>query len=269
MGYFEDEAVGAVTCLILPDKKKSLIQRIQFFEYALGFGFWSKILSSINSMTMIPGPMTIFRKKVFDLYGGYEPGNLTEDMEMGLRLQRHGYKIKTCYEARALTDIPDTWAKLFKQRDRWQRGRVFNLMKYKSLFFNRQNLDLGFFSLPYLFAMELLSVILLFRLAILVIGDVSNMFFIETNLAGLGTPFVIALKDVVLSSALLFAFSYVLVFVFFFVGLRLVKYRLEWGDVPAILINILLYPLVIGLLYFRSFVKEMLGVRAKWVRVST
>jgi len=191
-------------------------------------------------------------------------------MEMGLRLQKHGYKIKSCYEARAFTDIPDTWRKLFKQRDRWQRGRVFNLMKYKSLFFNRKNVDLGFFSLPYLFAMELVSVILLFRVIIIVAENAFNYFFIGSNLIGLSTPFVFVVKDFVLSSSLIFfMFSYFLVFLFFFVGLKMINYKLETGDVPAILINIIFYPLVIGLLYFRSFVKEMLGVRARWVRVYT
>ncbi len=38
-GYLEEEKVGAITCLILPDKKASLIQKIQFFEYATGLEF--------------------------------------------------------------------------------------------------------------------------------------------------------------------------------------------------------------------------------------
>jgi poly-beta-1,6-N-acetyl-D-glucosamine synthase len=269
LGFFEEKKVGAVTCLILPDKKQSTIQKIQFFEYAIGFGLWTTILSSINSMTMIPGPMTIFRTNIFKKIGGYESGNLTEDMEMGLRLQKYDYQIKTCFEAKAYTDIPDTWKKLFKQRDRWYRGKVFNILNYKQLFFNSKNYDLGFFCLPYLFAMELVSVVLLFRFLILLFENVFRFVMIESSLISMNTPIVFVVKEIILSSSFVyFIVSYLFVFLFFYLGLSLVGYKLKASDVPAILINIVLYPLFVSIVYFQGFVKEMLGVRAKWVRVS-
>jgi poly-beta-1,6-N-acetyl-D-glucosamine synthase len=269
MGFFKEKKVGAVTCLILPDKNESIVQKLQFFEYAIGFGLWTTILSSINSMTMIPGPMTIFRSSVFKKIGGYESGNLTEDMEMGLRLQKFNYKIKTCFEVQAYTDIPNTWKKLFKQRDRWYRGKIFNILNYKKLFFNSKNFDLGFFSLPYLFALELVSVVLLFRFGILFIENIFTFILVKSSVLYMNTPLVFVLKEVIISSSFIyFLISYLFVFSFFYLGLSLIGYKVKASDVPAILINIILYPLFVSIIYFQGFLKEMIGVRAKWVRVS-
>lgn len=269
LGYFEDKKVGAVTCLVLPDKRQSLIQRIQFIEYAAGFGLWTTLLSSINSMTMIPGPMTVFKMEFFKRAGGYEDGNLTEDMEIGLRLQKYGYKIKTCFEAIAYTDIPDTLGKLFKQRDRWYRGRVFNLMGYKELFFSKNNYDLGFFSLPYLFALELVSVVMLFKLSILFLENAFKFVLIQSGVVALTNSVILVLNEIILpSSMVFFVTSYALVLLFLFVSMRLIHYQPRGMDYLAILIYLLFYPLFITVIYFQSFVKEMLGVRGSWVRVS-
>lgn len=270
LGYFEDEKVGAVTCLILPDKKASIIQRIQFFEYAASFGLWTTILSYIDSMTMIPGPMTIFRRNVFDKVGYYDHLNLTEDMEIGLRLQKFGYKIKVCYEAKAYTDIPDTWQKLFKQRDRWYRGRIFNLMNYKELFFNRKNKDLGFFSIPYLFSLELVSMVLLVRLAILAFENVASFFASQVLLfSAIGSITPTLPPIFITSTAIFFLFSYFFVFLFIYFALKTIDYEPTFSDIGVILINILLYPFFITFVYGQGFFKELFGVRAKWVRVST
>lgn len=270
LGYFEEEKVGAVTCLILPDKKGSLIQRIQFFEYASSFGLWCTILSSIDSMSMIPGPMTIFRKKVFEEVGYYDTKNLTEDMEIGLRLQKFGYKIRVCYDAVALTDIPDTWKKLFKQRDRWYRGRIFNLMIYNELFFNKKNKSLGFFSIPYLFSLELISMILLVRLAFLLFNNVSTMVASEViAFSATNSVFVTLPPFFVTSTSIFFLFSYFFVFLYIYFSMKTIGYKPSFSDIGVILINILLYPFFVTIVYGQGFFKELLGVRAKWVRVSS
>lgn len=270
LGYFEEEKVGAVTCLILPDKKGSLLHRIQFFEYATSFGLWCTILSYIDSMSMIPGPMTVFKRKVFDVVGDYDPNNLTEDMDIGLRLQEHGFKIRTCYEAVALTDVPDTWKKLFKQRDRWYRGRIFNLMIHNNLFFNKENKSLGFFSIPYLFSLELISMVLLVRLAILFLNNALTMIASEViAFSATNAVFVTIPHFFMTSTAIFFFFSYFFVFLYIYFSLKTVNYKPDFFDIIVILINILLYPFFITIVYGQGFFKELFGVRAKWVRVST
>jgi poly-beta-1,6-N-acetyl-D-glucosamine synthase len=269
-GYFEDKKVGAVSCLILPDKNQNFMQRIQFFEYVLGFGLSNTVLTFINAMTVVPGPMTVFRRSVFDKIGYYDTKNLTEDMEIGLRLQKFNFKICNCFEAYARTDTPDTWKKLFKQRDRWYRGRIFNVLKYNKLFFNKQNKNLGFFVLPYLFSLELISMILVLRFIIFFVEDgvrfitINGMVLASTGSLGLEIP-----KLIFNSTIIFFMFSYVFIFLFLFFSLRLIRYKPTKRDVFVILINILLYPMFITIVYVQSYLKEMFGVGAKWERVST
>jgi len=273
MGYFDDDIkVGAVGSMILPDKNKTIIQKIQFFEYVMGLGLWASALSAIHSRTSMPGAMVVMRKEVIDkIGGGFDPGNLTEDMEIVMRLQRYGYKIKTCFEAVAYTDVPDTVKKMFIQRERWYRGRIYNLLKFKDLFFSSKNFDLGFFGLPFLFFLELLSVVLIARIVILLITDAAKFFVVETTVVSVSNSFgYFSMQLPVVSPFIVLAIvSYLFMAVYYFLALRAVKYRLKGLDFLVILINILLYPYFITFVYAESFVKEMIGVRSKWVRVST
>ena len=82
----------------------------------MGFGLSNTVLTFINAMTVVPGPMTVFRRSVFDKIGYYDTKNLTEDMEIGLRLQKFNFKICNCFEAYARTDTPDTWKKLLSTK---------------------------------------------------------------------------------------------------------------------------------------------------------
>ncbi len=269
LGYFEEENVNAVTCLILPDKKESVIQKIQFFEYAVSFGLGCTIFSYLDSMSVIPGPMTIFKRSVFDEIGYYDTKNLTEDMEIGLRLQRFHKKIRVCYEARAYTDIPNTWQKLFKQRDRWYRGRIFNLMNYKDLFFNTKNKNLGFFSIPYLFSLELISMLLLVRIALMAVNNVFVFLSSEVLSFSLTNTILITAPQIFVTSTMVFFFFfYLVVFLYIYLAIKMVGYNPNIKDIVVILINILLYPLFITIVYGQSFFKELLGVGAKWERVS-
>jgi cellulose synthase/poly-beta-1,6-N-acetylglucosamine synthase-like glycosyltransferase len=270
MGYFEEKSMAAVTCLVLPDKKEKIVQKVQFYEYITSFGLWSTVMSSIDSIFVAPGPLTIFRKKIFDVVGYYEEGNLTEDMEMGLRLRRNNYKIGTCFEARVYTDIPDTWQKLFKQRDRWYRGSVSNFVRYKDLFFNRKNPHLGFFTLPYSFAMQLVSIAILLRVLFYIAKDSINFVLVFFNFFSLGGSVVIVFKDFVIPPVLLFfIISNIFVASYAYLSFKMVNYSPPKGDLLAILLVVLVYPYFIILTYSQSFFKEVFGARSSWVRVST
>ncbi|VVB74707.1 Dolichyl N-acetyl-alpha-D-glucosaminyl phosphate 3-beta-D-2,3-diacetamido-2,3-dideoxy-beta-D-glucuronosyltransferase [uncultured archaeon] len=273
MGYFDDDPkVGAVGSMILPDKNKSIVQKIQYIEYAMGLGLWASALSALNSRTTIPGAMVVMRKKVIkEIGGGFDPDNLTEDMEIVMRLQKHGYKVKTCFEALALTDVPNTLKKMFIQRERWFRGRIFNLIKYKELFFSRKNFDLGFFGLPYLFFLEILSVVLILRVVIMFFADALNFLQVESTVAGLSGSFgYFTFQNPVISPFMVIAVaSYAFMFVYYFLALHAIHFKPQALDYLVILINVLLYPYFICFVYFESFLKEMIGTGSKWVRVST
>ncbi|MBI5148133.1 glycosyltransferase family 2 protein [Candidatus Pacearchaeota archaeon] len=146
VGFFEDKEVMAVTPTLRIWKPRNIIQRVQRTEYLFGV-FLRKIFSFIGTIHVTPGPFTIYRKKFFDKYGGYDEKTLTEDMEIAMRIQSKNYMIENSLYAGVDTVAPDNLKGLFRQRVRWYRGFIDNAIRYKHLFGSKHG-NLGLIILP-------------------------------------------------------------------------------------------------------------------------
>jgi len=144
--YFKDPGVMSVTPGMLIEKPKTILQRVQHMEYLTGI-FLRKTFSILNAVHITPGAFSAYRKSFFDKYGGYEEDNITEDLEIALRIQYKGYKIENSPESQAYTIAPGKFAELLKQRRRWYTGLIKNMWRYKRLFGKKYG-DLGMFILP-------------------------------------------------------------------------------------------------------------------------
>ncbi len=144
--YFKNPEVMAVTPAMLIHNPKSVLQRVQHMEYLLGL-FLRKVFAALNSIYITPGAFSAYRKTFFDKYGGYDEGNITEDLEMSLRIQYQGYSVENCPDAPVYTIAPSKFKELLVQRRRWYFGLIKNLIKYKKVFSKKYG-DLGFFVLP-------------------------------------------------------------------------------------------------------------------------
>lgn len=162
VGYFQDPRVASVSTLIVPEKPKNLLQRIQEFEYYVSFGFWHKSLEGLEGLYVTPGPMTVYRTAALRDVSGFEEGNITEDMEVALALQDKGWRIRTSVNAIVRTEVPGKIRQYFKQRVRWYRGKIFNGFKYKHILFNRFYSHFGMFVFPVTFLVEFLSMVVFF-----------------------------------------------------------------------------------------------------------
>jgi poly-beta-1,6-N-acetyl-D-glucosamine synthase len=147
VSYFENKDTMAVTPAIKIYKPNSLLGKIQKVEYDWGI-LLRKMYSFLDAMYVTPGPFSFFRREVFEKIGDYRHAHNTEDMEMAMRMQSHGYKIKNCHTAFVYTIAPNKLTKLFKQRLRWSYGFLRNALDYRKLFFNKKHGDLAFFVLP-------------------------------------------------------------------------------------------------------------------------
>jgi len=125
---------------------KGILQRLQQVEYFLGV-FFRKAFASMDAIHITPGAFSAYRKKFFDKYGLFEIGNLTEDLEMALRIQANHYKIRYVPDAVFYTHSPNTFFSLLKQRRRWYSGLIKNLWRYRKLF-SRKYGELGVIVLP-------------------------------------------------------------------------------------------------------------------------
>lgn len=148
MSYFEhDPEAMAVSPSIIVERPRNLVQRAQKAEYDMSV-FIKKMLGFLGAIHVTPGPLTVFRKKVFDDLGPYRKAHNTEDMEIAYRMQKHGYKIEQCNDAYVYTNTPNTVYKLFKQRLRWMYGFINNTIDYRSMLFRRKYGNFAFFTVP-------------------------------------------------------------------------------------------------------------------------
>lgn len=145
--YFADKDTVAVTPAIKIHNPDNILRKVQKVEYDWGI-FLRKMLSFLDALYVTPGPFSFFRREVFEKIGAYKKAHNTEDMEMAMRLQAHGHKIKNCHTAFVYTIAPEKFSKLFIQRIRWTYGFLKNALDYRHLFFNKTQGNLGFFVLP-------------------------------------------------------------------------------------------------------------------------
>lgn len=139
----------------LPD---SWLARFQIIEYLRAFLFGRMGMNKLGGNLIISGAFGLFLKEAVVEVGGYDSSNVTEDMELILRLHRYGRSMEPSRriiqipDPTSYTQAPEDFGTLRKQRDRWHRGMASSIWKHKSMLFNPKLDSLGFIVLPsYLF----------------------------------------------------------------------------------------------------------------------
>ena len=149
IAYFDDARVAAVTPAMSVFSPRTMLERMQNAEYIFGIG-WRHALALVNGIFVTPGPFSMYRKSVVDELGGFRYAHQAEDMEMALRMQRHGWHIENAPKARVFTKVPRNVFKLIKQRTRWTTGFLRNvLLDYRDLVGNPKHKVLGLMVLPF------------------------------------------------------------------------------------------------------------------------
>ncbi len=145
--HFKEEEMMAVTPSIIVFEPKGILQMMQKAEYMFGI-FLRRVFSHLGAIYITPGPFSIFRRSVFNQIGEYRHAHNTEDMEIGMRMQKNGMKIGNAHDAYVYTSTPSSIRALYKQRLRWVYGFIRNAFDYKDMFFKPQYGHLGVAILP-------------------------------------------------------------------------------------------------------------------------
>ena len=103
------------------NSRHNLLTRFFTAEYSLWFDVMLPGLQSLNSSLPLGGTSNHFKTKTLRELQGWDPFNVTEDADLGIRLFQVGYQTavidSTTYEE--ATSKPKIW---FKQRSRWLKG---------------------------------------------------------------------------------------------------------------------------------------------------
>jgi cellulose synthase/poly-beta-1,6-N-acetylglucosamine synthase-like glycosyltransferase len=154
LAFFNNPEVMCVAPLLAVYKPRGILQRIQQIEYFLGI-FLRETFTSLNAANVTPGAFSAYRKSFFDKHGGFDEHNLTEDLEIALRIQYYHGILENSTNSIVYTETPSTFKSLMIQRKRWYVGLLKNLMNYRKLF-SREYGALGMIILP----MALFSIII-------------------------------------------------------------------------------------------------------------
>jgi cellulose synthase/poly-beta-1,6-N-acetylglucosamine synthase-like glycosyltransferase len=164
LAFFSNPKVMCVSPILAVYKPSGIIQRIQQIEYFLGV-FLREVFTSLNAANVTPGAFSAYRKSFFDRYGGFDEHNLTEDLEIALRIQYNHFILENATNAIVYTETPRSFRALLIQRKRWYVGLLRNLSNYRKIF-SREYGALGMIVLP----LALLSILVSLVVAIYLIS---------------------------------------------------------------------------------------------------
>lgn len=174
LSNFTDKKIGAVISRVRVDKPKNFLERIQRFEYIMS-SMVRKIMCNFGTLYMTPGVLSVYHIDVLRKVGGFtkDKHNLTEDLEIAMRLKYNGYLIKMEPESITYTHVPNTFSELWRQRMRWARGYIYNHLNYRDMFFSKRHGMYGFFQMP----LNVLAVLLLVANIGIIVYDLSDRVF--------------------------------------------------------------------------------------------
>jgi cellulose synthase/poly-beta-1,6-N-acetylglucosamine synthase-like glycosyltransferase len=116
---------ASVACLqaplVITNGNASWIARMFAFEYAALFGALLPWLSRRRLMLPLGGTSNHFRRAALDAVGWWDPYNMTEDADLGVRLARHGFRTETI-SLPTFEEAPETARIWLPQRTRWLKG---------------------------------------------------------------------------------------------------------------------------------------------------
>ncbi|MDP9837870.1 cellulose synthase/poly-beta-1,6-N-acetylglucosamine synthase-like glycosyltransferase [Neorhizobium huautlense] len=107
--------------LVISNARNSIFSALFALEYSALFRGLLPMIADYRLPLPLGGTSNHFRTSVLQQVGGWDPFNVTEDADLGLRLYRHGYHAATL-RRQTLEDAPTSLNVWLGQRTRWYKG---------------------------------------------------------------------------------------------------------------------------------------------------
>lgn len=124
-----DARVGAVGGnIVARNARQNALTQCVSLEYLFSISVGRRFRSLFNVLHVISGAFGAFRRELVESVGGHTPtsGN---DGDLTLKVRRVCDRIVFAHRALAMTTTPTTFAKLIKQRRRWDRNLIKNKLR--------------------------------------------------------------------------------------------------------------------------------------------
>jgi cellulose synthase/poly-beta-1,6-N-acetylglucosamine synthase-like glycosyltransferase len=152
--------------LVVTNSQNSWFARMFAFEYSAHFKGLLPYYAKSNIPFPLGGTSNHFKKSALEAVGGWDPFNVTEDADLGIRLYQFGYS-SSVLNLPTLEDGPETLKEWLPQRTRWQKGwmqtfivqnrkitTLLNVMGYKKAYY-LEVLLIGFILSPILYSVSI------------------------------------------------------------------------------------------------------------------
>jgi cellulose synthase/poly-beta-1,6-N-acetylglucosamine synthase-like glycosyltransferase len=139
------------------------IPGVQVVEYLRSFLYGRLGWNRLGGNLIISGAFGLFRKDYLLEIGGYRTDSIVEDFDVVVRLHRYlldrraPYLITFVPDPVAWTEVPESMAVLSRQRERWHRGLIFTMWKYRHMLFRPRYKRIGFLGVPFFTFGEMLA----------------------------------------------------------------------------------------------------------------
>ena len=179
--FYMDKEVGAVGGNIkVRNYEKNICTSLQAIEYLQTISVGRMVTSYLGIYKIISGAFGAFRKDIIDRIGGWDIGPGL-DGDITVKIRKMGYKIEFEHTAVGLTNVPEKFKILSKQRLRWNKSLIrFRLRKHKDVFYPHASFNFSnFFALfENVFFNLVLDLIWFFYIINIIIVNVDFLAFI-------------------------------------------------------------------------------------------
>ncbi|MBI5263541.1 MAG: glycosyltransferase [Bradyrhizobium sp.] len=142
--WFDDPTVYAVSGQVTIRNRVNALTRFQAAEYLLGNGGMRTALSFLGLVTVVPGPIGLYRRDALTsiaevpwnssgedgMRGPFSGATFAEDFELSLSALAIGGRVIYEPRAQAYTKCPTEITSLLNQRYRWMRGTMQVFRRY-------------------------------------------------------------------------------------------------------------------------------------------
>ena len=160
VAYFQDgKIVAACGNLRVLNSGDNILTKLQSYEYIVGFEIGRRLQALFRTLLILPGAMSIIRKRVVESVGGYDP-MLGEDFDLTLKLHKIRGRLEFLHDVYSWTYAPNSWKAWLRQRLRWHRSQMRVLIRHRNIFLGRIFGPPGLLGAPDMVLMDFIALVL-------------------------------------------------------------------------------------------------------------
>lgn len=262
VGYFEQEDVKGVTPAMKVRNPTTWAQKVMWAEYIYNV-FLRKLFSIFDSQWVMPGPGSVYDTEYLRELGGWDEETLTEDMEIAFRMFKNGAKIRNSTNAYVDTESPPTFRGLLRQRIRWYRGYLTNMLRYDEFWFNPRYGNLGVIILPFNIVWTTIVVFMLLHMVYRIIDSFYQTINIYLLTGSIPSGYYLTIQSISLFH-IFYAAMGISGLIILLLSLRTAEEDLSlWERKVHYLLFLTIYGLLYAVFWIAAVVEEIRGDR-KW-----